>query len=93
MRLIDLAKAVAPDAEIEIVGVRPGEKLHEEMISANDARRTVEREDHYLILPDIPVPGRDEFPTGSPVPSGFQYTSDNNEEWLDVETLRGWIND
>lgn len=92
MRLIDLAKAVAPDAEIEIVGVRPGEKLHEEMISANDARRTVECDDHYLILPDIPVPGQSRFRVGSPVPSGFEYTSDNNEEWLDVETLRGWIN-
>ncbi len=91
MRLIDLAKALAPDAEIEIVGVRPGEKLHEEMISAHDARRTVDCGDHYLILPDIPVPGRNEFPPGGSVPAGFQYTSDNNDEWLDVETLRGWI--
>ena len=91
MRLIDLAKAVAPEAEVEVVGVRPGEKLHEEMISANDARRTVDCGDHYLILPDIPIPGPPAPTPGVPVEKGFEYTSDNNDEWLDVATLRGWI--
>ena len=87
MRLLDLAKAIAPTAAIEIVGIRPGEKLHEEMISATDARRAFDRGDHFVILPDIALEGERSEP-GVPVPPGFSYTSDENDDWLEVPQLQ-----
>ena len=86
------SKALAPEAELEVVGIRPGEKLHEEMISANDARRTVDRGDHFVIIPEIAFEGG-EAVEGVPVPAGFQYTSDSNDEWLDEEALRAMVDD
>ena len=87
MRVIDLAKAIAPDAAIEVVGIRPGEKLHEEMISASDARRTFDRGAYFVVVSDLALEGGVEE-RGRPVPAGFRYTSDTNPEWLDVEQLR-----
>jgi UDP-N-acetylglucosamine 4,6-dehydratase len=90
MRIVDLAKALAPEAETEIVGIRPGEKLHEEMISASDARRTLDRETHYVILPEIAVEiGR--AVDGVPVPANFRYSSDENDDWLDEAQLRAML--
>ncbi len=90
MRLLDLAKAIVPEAQIEIVGVRPGEKLHEEMIGADDARRTLDRGDHYVILPDISYEGGASF-EGKPVPSGFRYSSESNDAWLEPSELRALL--
>lgn len=92
MRIVDLAKAIAPEAEVEIVGIRPGEKLHEEMIGPNDARRTLDRDDHYVILPEIA------FEIGKPllgkqVPPNFRYDSNENSEWLDEAGLRVLLNE
>ena len=87
MRMLDLAKAMAPEAEIEVIGIRPGEKLHEEMISVEDARRTLDRGDHFVVLPDIDGAACAEI-EGVPVPQGFHYRSDGNEEWLDAAELR-----
>jgi len=87
MRVVDLAKAIAPEAEIEIVGIRPGEKLHEEMISIDAARRTVDRGSHYVILPDYRFTPDPEL-EGVPVPEGFRYSSDANDAWLDADALR-----
>jgi len=87
--ILDLAKAVAPDAILETIGIRPGEKLHEEMISENDARRTYIFKDHYVIAPlleswnESPV-----FKSGSLVQEGFSYRSDTNDQWLNVEEIR-----
>ena len=87
MRVADVAKAVAPDAAIEVVGIRPGEKLHEEMISASDARRAFDRGSYYVILSDLALAaGADE--RGEPLPAGFRYTSDANGEWLDIPALQ-----
>jgi UDP-N-acetylglucosamine 4,6-dehydratase/5-epimerase len=92
MRIVDLAHAMAPDARLEIVGIRPGEKLHEEMIAATDARRTLDMGSHFVIQPEM-----DWWPEqhlgGSPVPDGFAYTSDTNSEWLTVERLRTMVDD
>ena len=92
MRVVDLAKAIAPEARLEFVGIRPGEKLHEEMISVDDARRTLDIGDRYVIQPEFAWWGRDHL-NGKPVPEGFAYTSDRNDTWLDVEGLRRLIAD
>jgi UDP-N-acetylglucosamine 4,6-dehydratase len=90
MRITDLAKAVAPDAKLQEVGMRPGEKLHEEMISEDDSRRTLLLGDRYVILPTIAEWGF-VAPKGDEVPDGFAYRSDSNDQWLNVEELRELI--
>ena len=94
MRVTDLAKVIAPKAEHELVGVRPGEKIHEQMISAEDAFFTYEYPEHYKILPQINDWGVDEkrIRNGIKVPDGFIYTSDTNTQWMSDEELRTWIN-
>lgn len=88
MKVMDLAKAIAPDCEIKIVGIRPGEKLHEAMIMEDDARHTVEFDTYYVIQPEFPWWSKEFAKGGKPLPDGFAYTSDVNEEWLIVEQLR-----
>jgi UDP-N-acetylglucosamine 4,6-dehydratase/5-epimerase len=90
MRVVDLAKAIAPDARLEIVGIRPGEKLHEEMIGVDDARRTHDIGDRYVIQPEFAW-WRNGHLRGSAVPEGFAYTSDRNDTWLDVDALRAML--
>jgi len=91
MRIVDLARAMAPDARLEIIGIRPGEKLHEEMIAVTDSRRTLDMGTHYLIQPEMEW-WRPEVPLdGAPVPDGFSYTSDANSEWLTVDQLREMV--
>lgn len=96
MRVMDLARAIAPDATPEIVGIRPGEKLHEEMISIDDSRRTLSADTFYVIQPDFDW-WRDSraasWGHAVPVPDGFRYTSDTNDRWLTVEQLRAMISE
>jgi UDP-N-acetylglucosamine 4,6-dehydratase len=87
MRVVDLAEAIAPGSETVEVGIRPGEKLHEEMISTEDSRRTLRRDDRYVVLPTLADWGFSQ-PSGEPVEEGFSYTSDNNDLWLDASQLR-----
>jgi FlaA1/EpsC-like NDP-sugar epimerase len=93
MKLTDIALAVAPDAQHEIVGIRPGEKLHEQMIGIEDALYTYEYPEHYKILPSIYNWGCDpsRIHDGQLVAADFTYCSDNNCEWMGVEGLRKWI--
>jgi UDP-N-acetylglucosamine 4,6-dehydratase len=95
MKITDIAKSINPKAEHEIIGIRPGEKLHEEMISPEDSYHTYEFDDHYKILPAINGWSVDEkrIKGGKLVPEGFSYTSDNNPDWMQIETLRQWISD
>ena len=95
MTLLDIARAVAPDAQYEIVGIRPGEKLHEQMIRFEDAPQTYEYAEHYKILPAINNWSRDpaRINGGIPVAADFTYCSDNNTEWLRIETLQAWIDE
>uniref|UniRef100_A0A7U3YCP3 UDP-N-acetylglucosamine 4,6-dehydratase n=1 Tax=Geobacillus sp. (strain Y4.1MC1) TaxID=581103 RepID=A0A7U3YCP3_GEOS0 len=88
MKVVDLAKAIAPEAEIEIIGIRPGEKLHETMITEDDARHTVEFDNYYVITPEFPWCPQEYVKHGRSLPEGFKYTSDTNTEWLTVEELR-----
>jgi UDP-N-acetylglucosamine 4,6-dehydratase len=87
MRVIDLAAAVAPGAALVDIGIRPGEKLHEEMISTEDSRRTLRQADRYVVMPTLAEWGFTE-PAGEPVPDGFSYTSDTNDMWLTVKDIR-----
>lgn len=89
----DIAKAVSPTAKIEYIGIRPGEKLHEQMISTEDAPYTYEYGDHYKILPVInnwAIDAR-RVKNGKKVPADFSYTSDNNPDWMSVAQLQQWI--
>ena len=93
MTILDIAKAVAPEAKHKIIGIRPGEKIHEQMIGLEDAPHTYEYEGHYKILPAIHNWSSDptRINSGIKVDERFMYTSDNNTEWMSVETLREWI--
>lgn len=88
MKVIDLAKAIVPTAEIEIIGIRPGEKLHEVLISEDESRNTVERENMFIVKPPETLWKRDLHYAGKSLPDGFRYASDNNTEWLDIEGIK-----
>ena len=91
-RIIDLAKAIAPQAELKVVGIRPGEKLHEVLISDDEARSTVEVEDMYVVQPTGTLWfGREWEEVGTPLPDGFRFASDTNPQWLDVEQIRDMV--
>jgi UDP-N-acetylglucosamine 4,6-dehydratase len=93
MRVTDLAEALAPGATLEIVGIRPGEKLHEEMISVDDARRTVDAGEFYVMLPDADWWDGGNWADARPVQEGFRYSSDANDHWLTVDELRSSVDD
>jgi UDP-N-acetylglucosamine 4,6-dehydratase len=87
MRLVDLAEAVAPGCAVEFVGIRPGEKLHEVLLSEDEARSAVELEDMYVIQPSHPWWNRRNWVHARQLPEGFRYTSDSNDQWLTNEQM------
>ena len=87
MRLTDLVEALGPRLNVRVTGIRPGEKLHEEMISTDEARSTLDRGDHFAILPQIDWSHQQKL-SGRSVGDGFRYASDNNDDWLDAAGLR-----
>jgi UDP-N-acetylglucosamine 4,6-dehydratase len=92
MNIMDLAKAICPECETEIVGIRPGEKLHEVMITRDDARSTMESDDHYVIKPSFRFFDRRFREDGyKPVPENFEYNSNNNLSFLTVKDMRKMI--
>jgi UDP-N-acetylglucosamine 4,6-dehydratase (inverting) len=93
MSIRDIAKAVSPEASHKIIGIRPGEKIHEQMIGMEDAPNTYEYKEHYKILPMIHEWSLDttRIKDGTKVLDGFTYTSENNINWMTVEDLRTWI--
>jgi UDP-N-acetylglucosamine 4,6-dehydratase len=94
-KIVDVAKAIAPNAEIKVVGIRPGEKLHEEMITHTDALNTIDLGKYYAILPSVSFNHtREEYVkhhNAKFVPDGFHYSSGENEQWETVESLRDKI--
>lgn len=95
MKVIDVARALAPGLNHEIVGIRPGEKLHETMVTADDSRTTLELPDRYIIEPSLSFWNNGHLTESgaSPVPDGFEYSSDQNEEWLDGDGLLALMKD
>jgi UDP-N-acetylglucosamine 4,6-dehydratase/5-epimerase len=87
-KIVDLARAIAPEAEFEVVGIRPGEKLHEVLINEDEARSTLEREEMYVVTPTVTLWQRNLRYDGSPLPDGFRYGSDTNSQRLSLEKLR-----
>ncbi|MCO4292937.1 UDP-N-acetylglucosamine 4,6-dehydratase (inverting) [Solitalea sp. MAHUQ-68] len=93
-RITDVATAIGPECKQELVGIRPGEKIHEEMITSSDSFTTVDLGRYYAILPQVPNWNRDEFDNhfnAKAVPMGFQYNSGTNDEWITVEQIRELI--
>jgi FlaA1/EpsC-like NDP-sugar epimerase len=93
MTILDIAKAVAPQAEYKIIGIRPGEKIHEQMIGLEDAPHTYEYDDYYKILPAIHSWSSDpsRINDGIKVEEHFTYTSDKNTEWMAIGEMQAWI--
>ena len=94
MMVVDLARALAPECKLEVVGIRPGEKLHEQMIGEEDSHYTFEYEEHYKILPAINnwSTSSERIKNGIKVQEGFTYRSDNNKEWMTAQELMSWVN-
>jgi len=94
MKVTDIARACAPDVQHDIVGIRPGEKLHEQMIGIEDAHYSYEYPEYFKILPAIHNWSKDlnRIKEGKKVSENFTYCSNTNTEWMDIETLRKWIN-
>ncbi len=88
MKIMDLAEAIAPGCEIEIIGIRPGEKLHEALITEEDGRSTVDYDGLYVILPQFSWWHRKNYKSAKRLPEGFSYTSNNNDLWLTLEQLK-----
>jgi UDP-N-acetylglucosamine 4,6-dehydratase len=93
MKVTDIALAVDENAKQEVIGIRPGEKLHEQMIGCEDALYTYEYDDYYKILPSINAWATDpaRIGSGKKVANDFVYSSDNNSEWMEIADLRKWI--
>jgi UDP-N-acetylglucosamine 4,6-dehydratase/5-epimerase len=91
-KVVDLAKAIAPNAEINIIGIRPGEKLHEMLISEDEARHTIELDKMFVVQPAEAIWfGYSWKDKGTPLKEGYYYSSDNNAEWLDIEGIKKYI--
>jgi UDP-N-acetylglucosamine 4,6-dehydratase/5-epimerase len=91
MRVVDLAEAIAPGLPTEIVGIRPGEKLHEGLLTQDEARHSIDAGDVYVVLPEHPWWDASEHWSGKPLPDGFAYTSGDNDWWLTIDELRGLL--
>ncbi len=97
MAIMDLARAIAPDSKVHLTGIRPGEKLHEVLISEDEARTTVELEDMFVVMPAMSLPirsrplGRDWESLGNSLPDGFRYASNTNPQWLSVEQIQKMV--
>jgi UDP-N-acetylglucosamine 4,6-dehydratase len=90
MKIVDLATAIAPEAKLHEIGMRPGEKLHEEMISADDSRRTIVLENRYVVTPVVSEWGY-ELPKGLRMPEGSAYRSDTNDLWISESEIKTFI--
>ncbi len=89
MNILDLAEVIAPNCQVDVIGIRPGEKLHEALISEDEARTTVELENMFVVQPAEALWfGREWEAMGKPLPDGFRYTSNTNTQWLDRDSLR-----
>jgi UDP-N-acetylglucosamine 4,6-dehydratase len=91
MKVVDLARAIAPDAKIDIIGIRPGEKIHEILITENEARHTKEYDSHFVIEPELNFWNANGRTDGKKLPEGFRYVSDSNTSWLGIDDLKRMI--
>lgn len=88
MKMMDLVKAIDQNAQIKIIGVRPGEKLHEILLTSDEARHSLEFDDHFVIEPEFAFWQKDNFKHRNFLPEGFSYSSDNNTQWFSSEDFK-----
>ncbi len=93
MKITELARAIAPESDIQITGIRPGEKIHESLLTEDEARHSLEFDKFFIIEPEYSWWKRDRETGGKPLPEGFTYRSDNNDIWLQIEDLREIVED
>jgi UDP-N-acetylglucosamine 4,6-dehydratase (inverting) len=91
MRITDLSRVIAPDCEVEIIGIRPGEKLHEVLLTEDEARHSKDMGDYFVIEPELRFWQKNDGHEGKPLPEGFRYSSENNTAWLDADELISMI--
>jgi UDP-N-acetylglucosamine 4,6-dehydratase len=91
MNIMDLTKALAPNCVVETIGIRPGEKLHEVLISEDEVRQTLELDDMFVVRPAHPWWKTENWVNGRPLPEGFRYASNSNKQWLKLEELKEMI--
>jgi len=91
MRITELADVIAPKAKREVIGIRPGEKINEILLTEEEARHSREFENYFAIEPEYPFWTKDNLKGGKPLPDGFKYTSDNNSWWLTKDELKGML--
>jgi UDP-N-acetylglucosamine 4,6-dehydratase len=91
MKLVEMAEAIAPDCEVEYIGIRPGEKLHEVLVSEDEARNTLELDDMYVIQPGHSWWSAENWKEGRALSEGFRYASDSNPQWMTAEELQALI--
>jgi UDP-N-acetylglucosamine 4,6-dehydratase (inverting) len=91
MKIVDLAKAIAPDCSIEMIGMRPGEKLHEILITSEDGRHTIEYDGFYVILPQLSWWKTQNYKNAKKLAEGFDYASDNNDQSLKIDELKKMV--
>ncbi len=88
MKIIDLAEVIAPEAKKNIIGIRPGEKLHEILLTKEETRHAREFDEYFIIEPEYPFWGKDNYQDGKLVPDGFRYTSETNDQWITEDQMR-----
>ena len=93
MRVVDMAEAMAPEATRKIIGIRPGEKLHEVLMTSEESRHATAFEDRFAIYPNFPFWRAGGYPQGEELPPGFVYSSDNNDQWMTTEELRSIVDE
>ena len=91
MKILDIAKACVPESKYKIVGIRPGEKLSEQLVGEDEAAFSFEYEDYFKILPSIDSVAKEGINNGVPVRGRFTYTSESNDSWMTINELVGWI--
>ena len=93
MKITDLAEVIAPEAKRKIIGIRPGEKLDEVLLTEEEAKHTKEFDNFFVIEPEYPFWGKDNFQDGKLLPDGFRYTSKTNDQWINKEKMREILKD
>jgi UDP-N-acetylglucosamine 4,6-dehydratase len=91
MNIMDLTRAMAPNCTVETIGIRPGEKLHEVLISEDEVRQTLELDDMFVVRPAHPWWKTENWVSGRPLPEGFRYASNSNNQWLTIAELKKMI--
>ena len=88
MKVIDLADVIAPNCEKKVIGIRPGEKINEILLTEQEARHSLEFVDYFIIEPEQAFWNKNNFENGKKIPAGFRYTSNNNDDWLEKDKLK-----